>query len=344
MKLLSQNHTRGLMVFAIDNLIWIINIIVILAFTVSIEYNFLATKNLIAILYAVSSLGFLIFAQAIALISGNFDMSVTAIAAFSATIAGMLTLHWAPSISPLLIILLMPIMGGILGAINGFFIARVGVNPFLQTLSLSFILYGTTTGLTGRTLFNLPNILLIPGSYVIGGVPIAVIILLGGAFLLYIFLEKITLGREIYAVGSNREAAKSCGINAENTVIYAMAVGGILAAIGGLLNLGYMRAVPMRMSEGSLLFTFAGSILGGVSLKGGIGKVSGIVGGILLLGVLEIGLTALRVDVSWREAINGVILVMAILLNTYQMQFKRAILSWQVDKKKQALVKDKEKD
>jgi len=344
MNKLSQNNVRRLMVFAIDNLIWIINIIVILAFTMAIEYNFLAIKNLIAILYAVSSLGFLIFAQAIALISGNFDMSITSIAAFSATIAGMFALHWLPGISPLLFILLMLIMGGILGAINGFFIARVGVNPFLQTLSLSFILYGTTTGLTGRTLFNLPKTLLIPGSYVIGKVPLAVIILLSAAFLLYLFLEKITLGREIYAIGSNREAAKSCGINAENVVISAMAISGILAAIGGLLNLGYMRAIPMRMSEGSLLFTFAGAILGGVSLKGGIGKISGVVGGILLLGVLEIGLTALRVNVNWREAINGVILVMAILLNTFQMQFKRAILSWQVEKKKQELVKNEEID
>jgi ribose/xylose/arabinose/galactoside ABC-type transport system permease subunit len=157
MNRLSQNIVRRLIIFAIDNLIWIINIIVILVFAMTIEYNFFATKNLIAILYAVSSLGFLVFAQAIALTSGNFDMSITSIAAFSATIVAMLALHWLPGISPLLLIPLMLIMGGILGAINGFFIARVGVNPFLQTLSLSFLLYGTTTGITGRTLFNLPQ-------------------------------------------------------------------------------------------------------------------------------------------------------------------------------------------
>lgn len=333
MNILSQKNIRGLMLFVIDNLIWIINLVVIIVFTLTMEYNFLAFKNLVAILYAVSSLGFLVYAQGIALISGNFDMSITAIAAFSATIAGMLALHWLPGISPLLLILIMLIMGGTIGAVNGFFIARVGVNPFLQTLSISLILYGSTVGLTGRTLFNLPKGLLIPGSFMVGKVPLAVIILIAGAIALYVFLEKITLGREIYAVGSNREAAKSCGINTEKATISAMAMSGILSAIGGLLNLGYMRSVPMHMSEGNLMFTFAGAIIGGVSIKGGSGKISGVVGGILLLGILEIGLTALRVNVSWREAINGAILVIAILMNTFQMRFKIAILNWQVKKK-----------
>jgi len=320
--------TKRLTLFTIDNLIWFIDLVLIIFFATRTTYNFLTWGNLISILYAVSALGFLVYAQAIALISGNFDMSVGAIAAFSATMIGMLYGYWLPGLSSPLLILLLLTVGAAVGMFNGIFITRIGVNPFLQTLSSYILLYGITIGITGRTLFNLPEGLLMPGSLMIGDIPLAVIILIAGVIALHLFSQKIPLGRRIYAVGSNREAAEVCGINVHNTIIYAMMLSGILSAMGGLLYTGYMRCVPMGMAREALFLSFAGAIIGGVSIKGGYGKISNVFGGILLLGIIEIGLTTLRLPASWREALNGIILMVAILVNTSQIKLKRYVLTW----------------
>jgi ribose/xylose/arabinose/galactoside ABC-type transport system permease subunit len=315
--------------FAVDNLIWFINIAVLIVFVLA-NPAMISSGNLIGSLYSVSMVGFLVFAQAIVLMLGMVDMSIGAIAAFASTIAGLTYLSWIPGMPWFLLIVIMVIVGAGVGLYNGLMISRVGVNSFLQTLGTYILLYGLVILLAGKTLFGLPREFLAAGGYYIGGVsgvPLAVVLLLVAAVVLHLFLSRIPLGRKILAVGSNRLAAKSVGINVNRSITLTFVISGVLAALAGLIYTGYMGSIPMSMAMPDLFRSFAGAIIGGVSMQGGRGKISGVMGGIALLGILEIGLALMDVPPQSREAINGAVLVMAILVNTFEAKMKARLLT-----------------
>lgn len=319
---------RKLRLFILDNLVWFIDLVLVVAFII-IEPKLLTPKNLISMVYAVSMLGFLVYAQGVVLMSRNFDLSVGAIAGFCATIAAVMYETWFPGTAWPILILVMLATGAAVGFYNGFFVAVLKINPFLQTLGSLLIFYGLMLVIGRRTLFILPKQFIVPGGGMIGGsiIPVSVVILLIFTVLLHFFLARTPAGRRIYAVGSSPEAARACGIDVEKTIIMVFVLSGILSAIGGLLYTGYMGCVTMDMARADLFLTFAGAIIGGVAISGGRGKVSGVLGGIVLLGILEIGLTILRTPAVWREAINGVVLVLAILINSYQIKMKGRVLA-----------------
>jgi ribose/xylose/arabinose/galactoside ABC-type transport system permease subunit len=223
----------------------------------------------------------------------------------------------------------MILVGALIGLYNGFFIAKLGINPFLQTLGTFTLVYGLMLVVGHRTLFKIPDALIVPGGGTIGGtiIPVAVVFLLVFAVLVHFLLSRTSLGRKIYAVGSNRDAARACGINVERTLIWVFVLSGVLSSIGGLLYSGYMNCVTMDMASNDLFLTFAGAIIGGVALDGGRGKITGVLGGILLLGIVQIGLTILKTPATWRETMNGIVLILAIILNTYQTRIKGHILA-----------------
>jgi len=286
---------KKLQIFLLDNMIWFINLVLMIIF-ISIEPGLLTPKNLISMIYSVSMLGLLVYAQAIVLISGNFDLSVGAIAGISMTVLAVMYEFWTPGMNWILLLLIMLAIGCGIGLYNGFFIAVLKINPFLQTLGTYTFFYGFMLIVGKRTLFKLPAPLIIPGGGRFGHtiLPVAVVILIVASILLHILLSKTSLGRKIYAVGSNREAARACGISVERTLIWVFVMSGLLSSIGGLLYAGYMNCVTMDLARPDLFLTFAGAIIGGVALDGGRGKVSGIFGGILLLGIMQIGLTILK--------------------------------------------------
>lgn len=315
-------------IFVLDNIIWFINLLLMIGF-IAIEPGLLTPKNLMSMIYSVSMLGFLVLAQAIILISGNFDLSVGAIAGFAMTVAAMTYEFWIPGLSwPILVVLILAI-GVAIGLYNGFFIGVLKINPFLQTLGTYTLFYGLMLILGGRTLFKLPPELIALGGGRVGGtiLPWAVVILVLAGFLVHLLLADTPLGRKIYAVGSNQAAARACGISVEKTIIWAFALSGLLSAVGGIMYAGYMNCVTQDLARADLFLTFAGAIIGGVALTGGRGRISGVMGGIVLLGIVEIGLTIMKTPASWREAMNGVVLIGAILLNTYQARLKGYVLA-----------------
>ncbi len=320
--------SKKLQIFFLDNMIWFINLVLVVLF-VAIEPGLLTPKNLISMIYSVSMLGLLVLAQAIVLISGNFDLSVGAIAGIAMTVVAVVHEFGLPSTPWWALLVIMLVIGTGIGFYNGFFVAVLKINPFLQTLGTYTFFYGLMLIIGKRTLFKLPDELIVPGGSRFGGsiVPVAVVILIVVSVLVHILLAKTSLGRKIYAVGSNREAARACGISVERTLIWVFALSGLLSSVGGLLYAGYMNCVTMDLARPDLFLTFAGAIIGGVALDGGRGKVSGIFGGILLLGIMQIGLTILKTPPTWRETMNGIVLIAAILLNTYQARLKGYVLA-----------------
>lgn len=319
---------KKIQLFVIENMIWFINLLLFIGFLI-VEPQLLMPKNIISTIYSVSMLGFLIYAQAIVLISGNFDLSVGAICGFSATIAAVMYEFWFPGVSWMALILVVIIIGAAIGFYNGFFVGVLKINPFLQTLASYVLFYGLMLVIGGRTLFKLPPEYLVPGGGFLGNsiIPISVLLLILASVIIHIVLTRTILGRKIFAVGSNRTAAKTCGINVEKTLIMVFVISGILSSFAGILYTGYMSCVTMDMARNDLFLTFAGAILGGVAITGGSGRVSGVFGGIVFLGIMEIGLTMLKTPATWREPITGIILIIAVILNTYQAVLKGRILA-----------------
>lgn len=319
---------RDLGLFVVDNLIWFINIGLILLFSIG-GPHFLSHRNLLSVIYSVCGIGFLVYAESVCLLSGQFDISIGGTAAFSATIGAMTCLYWMPKIPWPLIILEMIAVGGTIGLFNGFLIGKIGINPFLQTLGMYILLYGVVLAVARNTLFGISSGLLAAGGAKIGstGIPLAIIILLITAIVYHFFLQRTPVGRRIYAVGSNEEAAKVCGINVEGTRMLVFTISGMFSAVAGLLYMGYMGCVPLGLASADIFLAFAGTIIGGVALTGGQGKVTGVLGGILLIGILDIGLSTLRIPAHWRGMINGIVLMSAILVNSYQYRVKKYLLS-----------------
>ncbi len=326
--------------FCVNNLIWIINIALYIIF-VCAESKLLLPKNIISMVYSATLLGMLIYAQAIVLISGNFDMSVGAIAGFSATFVAVLNGQWLPGLPWFLLVVIALLIGIGVGFYNGLLIAKLKINPFLQTLGSYVLFYGLMLIIGRKTLYTLPEDYFLAGGGFVGdtGIPIAVIVLVGATALMYFLLNKTTLGRQIYAVGSNSVAAETCGISVPKTLIKVYVLSGAFSAVAGLLYTGYMNCVTMDLAKSDLFMTFAGAILGGVAIAGGSGKVSGIFGGILFLGILSIGLTMLDSPATWREGITGIILTLSVIMNTYQTKLKARILSRDSLKRAEAILK-----
>jgi ribose/xylose/arabinose/galactoside ABC-type transport system permease subunit len=315
----------------LDNLIWPILLVAFLTFSVLLPELFTNVSNVNFLLYQSAGLGAIALAEAVALISGNFDLSVGSIAGFSAMATALFLTEWAPAapgISGYLVVLM---IGAALGLINGVFIAKFGVNPFLQTLSTLIIFEGGILVLSTQSVFGIPE------SYLwLGGerltlpmieVPWATIFMLLLFVGMWFVLTKTRFGRAIYAVGGDEESAAEAGIDTDFVIIAVYVISGMLAATGGLLLTGFNSAVTPTMGTNTLFPAFTAAVIGGISLYGGRGNVFNALGGVLLLTVIQAGLVMLAVGPEFIKTINGIVLFSAILLYTGVEQTRDRLLS-----------------
>ena len=327
---LVENRTRQLLTL-LDNLIWPIVLVSFIGFSIVLPELFTTVDNVNFLLYQSAGLGAIALAESVALISGNFDLSVGSIAGFSAMATALFLTNWAPNapgISGYLVILL---IGATIGFINGYFIAKFNVNPFLQTLSTLIIFEGGILVLSTQSIFGLPE------SYTwLGGerlqlpmieVPFATF------FMIFLFvgtwfvLTKTRFGRAIYAVGGDEDSASEAGIDSDFVVISVFVISGMLAATGGVLLTGFNAAVTPTMGTNTLFPAFTAAVIGGISLYGGRGNVFNALGGVLLLTVIQAGLVMLAIGPEFIKAINGLVLFSAILLYTYVEHLRDRLLS-----------------
>jgi len=297
----------------VDYMIWLIIAGAFIFFSCTIP-RFLTFKNVLFILYVAAPLGLLVFGEAVCLLGGNMDLSLSENAGFTAMIVGVILVDWAPWLPGWTGIILMALVGAGLGAVNGFFVGKVKLNPFLVTLS-TFLIYNWMTYYLRRgAIIKMPGALLIPGGGRIGGVFIAIPILIGMAIFLYFILDH------------TRFAANMLGINVGNTHFWIFTIAGALAGVAGLLYTGYLKCIPSTIAEGDIFLAFAGAIIGGVSLRGGRGSAIGALGGVLLMGVINAGCTMTAMEPALRGVLNGFILLAAILINKTRANLRDRIL------------------
>jgi len=324
----SKYDRKALLVLLMDNLVWPLLVIVFGAFVLLLPDTFLTAQNIQFLLYSSAALGMVALAESLCLISGNFDLSVGSIAGFSAMFTATLLSQWVPSASWGVGILLILFVGGFIGLLNGISISYLGVNPFLQTLAFLIIFQGGILIISNTAQTALPDLYVyIGGGTVFAEIPFAILLMLAVYAFCGLALKYSRFGTKVYAVGGNDEAAKEAGINTRRVVLLVYVFSGVLSALGGLLYTGFLGAATPTLGENSLFPAFAAAVIGGISLFGGRGKVTGALGGVLLLGTVEAGLVMLRVEPNIIRTATGGVLLGAILLYTYIERYRSRLLA-----------------
>ena len=317
-----------LVVTLLENMVWPILIFTFLLFGLFIPMElFYSIDNIQFIIYSSAGLGILVLAEAICLLSGNFDLSIGAIAGFTAMFSALFITQWFPGLGGVAGVVIALALGAFIGLLNGISIGVIGVNPFLQTLTF-FIIFGEGTAILSQlSLSGMPESYLYLGRGTLFGFEVAVLLLLALFVAAGIVFKYTRIGLSVYAVGGDEQAAKEAGIDTTRIVILVYVVSGMLAGLAGLVYAGYIGTVTPTLANGQLFPAFAAAVVGGISLFGGRGKILGALAGVLLLSTIQSGLVLVNVPSSWVQTINGVILLAAVLLYTAEARLRRRILS-----------------
>ena len=313
------NSTSGIRILRLINaqkvtLIGVI--IVIFAFFTMFAPNFLTAQNLMYVILKVSTIIIVATAATLLMITGNFDLSVGSVVAFTGIMFAFMAKYGFPIyLSGLLAIL----FGMLFGLINGIVVAKFKVTPVIATLGTMYVargfafLFARWAG--GASISSgLPKDFSSFGRTMVGPFPLMVIIMII-IVAIGIFIERKTaVGRFIFAMGSNPDAAKVSGINVTGIIAALYVLIGALAGLVGVFQTSRIGMASPQNFSGFEFDVLIALILGGTSLKGGEGSISGMVLGALIVGIVGNGLNLMGVSSYYQLVFNGSILVIAVLM------------------------------
>ena len=276
--------------------------------------NFFTLTNIPIILRNASFVGMVALGETLVILVGGIDLSIGTAAGLSAIIGALMLTGLG--LHPFVVIPLTALFGCGLGLINALFVAKLRLNPFIVTLASGEIFAGAILVITqGYPVRPLGSPFILLGQSMVLGIPLPFLIFLGAALLLWWILAKTRFGRNIYAVGGNREAAALVGIRVARVEMLVFGLAGVFAALAGILYASRMDAAQPTVGEGWMLSAITAAILGGTSLRGGEGTIIGTVFGALLLTVLQNGTVLLNVSGYWERIIIGSVVLVAALVD-----------------------------
>jgi simple sugar transport system permease protein len=283
---------------------------------------FLTVSNISGIGQQISALGVVVVGESLILLIGGMDLSLEGTYGLAPMVAAWLIVPVSAfgsgtELNPFLGILIVLAVGAAVGLVNGLLIVRGRLNGFIVTLGMTIVLAGLQEGIVkGNTLFNLPSAFTYLGAAYIGKVPVSLIVTAIIFVATGLFLRYHRVGRAIYAVGGNREAARAAGIKVDRVRLGVYVAGSMLAAVGGLMEAGRVSAVTGQQGyqEGIIFAVFAAAVIGGVSLQGGRGNMVGAASGVILLGLVQNILDLANAPNYWIEAIDGAVILVALVL------------------------------
>ena len=313
-------------------MIWILLAISVIAGTITSPY-FLTVKNIINILEHASILGVLVIAQSINFMSSSFDLSVESTLGFTGMLgAWLITASGSPSygsgfeLHPILALLVMFAVGALIGIINGFFITRVKMVSFVVTLSMLLILRGAAMVVnSGITVANLPKSFIALGFNKIGIMPVSVIVVALMFLGAHILTRYTQFGRNVLAVGGNKEAAIASGIDAGKLVRRVYIISGLLATFAGWMYVGRIASANALMGSGIIFEVNAAAVIGGVSLFGGRGTMAGSLGGVLLMSTITTILQLMGISAFFIEIVRGAAILFALYIDSKKTLFEKRV-------------------
>ena len=321
----------------LDNFIWIIVVAVFAYFAAQMTERFFTVSNFNNILLHASVLGVLVIGQTIVLLTGNFDLSAEGVLSLTTIFAMWLMVEPRTDaggaqasglvLHPFIVIPIMFLVGILSGWIIGLLITRLKMNGFIVTLAMQLVLRGIALIISeGQIMTGSPSLFNWLGGTRIRGFPISVGVTLIMFLVVNYLLNQSKFGRELRAVGANRDAAQASGFDAKKTITRAYMISGFLAAFAGWMLLGRLETSISTLGSGMTLETVAASVIGGVSLKGGLGSVGGAFAGVMLLSIIDNALNLMDVDPFWVQTIRGLIILIALLIEAQKFRYKPKIV------------------
>lgn len=290
---------------------------------------FLTLGNGMTVLLQTAVIGLLGIGMTMVIITGGIDLSVGSVLALSGTVTGMLVKSGMPVLPAMVIGVL---VGAFCGLLNGLVITKMRITPFVATLGMMLIARGAALQLTGAApisqlgdafgILGNGSLFRVIGEGVNGmsrvvfpGIPFPALVLLVMAVAASFMLRRRPLGRHIYATGSNEEAARLSGVKVDRTKILAYVMSGALAGLSGIVLMS--RLVTAQPNEGVMyeLDAIAAAVIGGASLMGGVGSISGTMIGAFIIGVLRNGLNMAGVSAFIQQIVIGVVVILAVYID-----------------------------
>lgn len=294
-----------------------------------IGQSFLAnTQRLTITILQVSVVGIIAVGVTQVIITSGIDLSAGSVVAMTAMIAASVaqSSEWTralypgftdmPAIVPIGVGI---ILGAIAGLINGALVAYARIPPFIATLGMMVAARGISKWYTkGQPISGLTDQFTFIGS---GAWPVVVFMVV--AIIFHVVLKYTRYGKFTYAIGANMQAARVSGINVEAHLVKVYAIAGMLAGLAGIVTAARAQTAQSGMGVNYELDAIAAAVIGGTSLAGGIGRITGTVVGVIILGVMSSGFTFLRVDAYYQEIVKGVIIVAAVTVDVYRNRRRR---------------------
>ncbi|WP_330467718.1 substrate-binding domain-containing protein [Streptomyces longwoodensis] len=276
--------------------------------------DFLTTDNLLNVGVQAAVTAILAFGVTFVIVSAGIDLSVGSVAALSATVlAWSATSHGVPVV---LAVVLALATGIVCGLVNGFLIAYGKLPPFIATLAMLSVGRGLSLVISEGSPIAFPDSVSHLGDTLGGWLPVPVLVMVVMGLIAAFVLGRTYIGRSMYAIGGNEEAARLSGLRVKKQKLAIYALSGVFAAAAGIVLAARLSSAQPQAADGYELDAIAAVVIGGASLAGGTGKASGTLIGALILAVLRNGLNLLSVSAFWQQVVIGVVIALAVLLDT----------------------------
>lgn len=284
-----------------------------------IKPQFIGPSNIISMVRQVSLIGILSMGMMLVIINGGVDLSGGAQVALASVVCSLFAQEGQNNLA---LAIICPLAVGLFcGFINGFLITIPKIPPFIATLGMTNIAKGMALLFcNGQPIAVSNETILWLGSHRIGSgdwaMPVLILVFLLCAVINHILLKKTHFGKKVYALGGNEQAARVCGVSVEKTRICVYLLISAYAALAGILISGRVGAGATSNGVEYHLDAIASCVIGGVSMKGGVGSVFGVVIGVLIMGALQNGLNIMGVSPYWQQICKGLIIIVAVVADT----------------------------
>lgn len=321
---------RRIATFVLDHLVWFIFVFVLAGSSLLID-NFFQVGILINILRQATFVGIIAVGLSMTIITGRMDLSVESVLGIGAMAAALVVgtngAGLGLPVNTWLTLLMVLAIGATIGLFNGTLIVKLGINAFIVTLATYISVRGLALALTGgQSVYSLPKDFRAVATAEPLGIPVLVLILVGIYVVFSFILKRTRFGRYLYLIGGNQIAPFRAGIPVERILIITFMLSGALAALAGWLLAARTNGATANLGIGLLFEAFAAVVIGGVSLTGGVGRLSGVFAGVLLLSTIDTAINIMGMPPHYLQVIRGGLVLVAVLLDSFKTVIHRKFI------------------
>lgn len=284
--------------------------------------NFFSQSTFINILDSSYYIGFMALGVTFVIITGGIDLSIGTVMMCSTLIGGVAYNNWGWSIGAALVLII--VCATLFGAVNGLMIAKLKLPPFIATLGTMLVSQGLGSIIAKVQTQRYPTAYEEAGWFKTvffkteGGFPTGLVFLAIFFVIAYVILNRTRIGRYIFAIGSNEEAARLSGVRVDTWKMAAYIISGFFAGLAGITYAAAYTTIIPGTGNGLELLAIAGVVIGGTSLAGGVGSVGGTLIGVYIMSVLRNGLMSMNLQAQWQTFFTGIVVICAVLMDIYR--------------------------